>query len=255
MATALIIMNKEVAVMASDRDFSIFKCSENSEAAFGVMTDPTSFLPWDDIIRSFRLNHPIRECGSFYDYCSLLKQHLKTCKDELQPCDEYFYVAGYDSNEIFPICTRYQLIFDGTDVKILEDFEASIDNKQTTYLDHLGHLDKVHTFLLGVNDDMGRDIEEIFISLAHGKEEKDTFRQVYEKSVKKAQRENKQKLIMAIDAFDKEDIVYMAEDLINAQGQQDHLADPTQPLNHTREIALIARAEGFVWIKHSVFGA
>ena len=49
MAAALLMMNMQGAVMAADKDLTIFRYSD--KIPFALLTDPTSNLPWADGIR------------------------------------------------------------------------------------------------------------------------------------------------------------------------------------------------------------
>ena len=57
-----------------------------------------------------------------------------------------------------------------------------------------------------------------------------------------------------IETFSVEDMVMAAETIVNAEVRLDHLSSGCKtPLNTTREIAVITRAEGLTWIKHSLY--
>ena len=47
MAAAILMMNMQGAVMAADKDLTIFRYSD--KVPFALMTDPKSPLPWEDI--------------------------------------------------------------------------------------------------------------------------------------------------------------------------------------------------------------
>ena len=48
MAAALLMMNMHGAVMAADKDLTIFRYSD--KVPFAIMVDPTSRFQWEDII-------------------------------------------------------------------------------------------------------------------------------------------------------------------------------------------------------------
>ena len=64
--------------------------------------------------------------------------------------------------------------------------------------------------------------------------------------------QNDPKVTSAISDFTIKDMVSMAENLIETEGLLSS-EDPT--ISPTREIGIVTLAEGFVWIKHSLFGA
>ena len=60
---------------------------------------------------------------------------------------------------------------------------------------------------------------------------------------------------MALDSFNIEDLVKVAEDFVDAKVQLDHLKSGGRgELPHTKELAVITRTEGVVYIKHCLFG-
>ena len=71
----------------------------------------------------------------------------------------------------------------------------------------------------------------------------------------KAQRQLIRKLDTAINSYHIEDMVRMSEKLIDAEAQLQHLQAPHISLKETSEIATMTLAEGFRWIKHSLYGA
>jgi hypothetical protein len=65
----------------------------------------------------------------------------------------------------------------------------------------------------------------------------------------------KRNLDTAITSYHIEDMVRMSEKLLDAEAQLEHLQNPLMPLTETKEIATMTLAEGFRWIKHSLYGA
>jgi hypothetical protein len=63
------------------------------------------------------------------------------------------------------------------------------------------------------------------------------------------------RLSTAIGSFNIEDMVKAVETFIDANGQLEHLQGGGigEPKN-TKELAVITRTEGVVWIKHCLFG-
>ena len=60
MAAAILMMNMQGAVMAADKDQTIFRYSD--KVPFALMTDPNSSLPWADIWNEFRINTNLSKC-------------------------------------------------------------------------------------------------------------------------------------------------------------------------------------------------
>ena len=63
MAAALLMMNMQGAVMAADKDLTIFRYSD--KVPFALMTDPKSRLKWDEIWDNFRSMASINEEDTF----------------------------------------------------------------------------------------------------------------------------------------------------------------------------------------------
>ena len=53
MAAAILMMNMQGAVMAADKDSTIFRYSD--KVPFALMVNPNSKLPWADIWNEFRI--------------------------------------------------------------------------------------------------------------------------------------------------------------------------------------------------------
>lgn len=63
MAAAILMMNMQGAVMAADKDQTIFRYSD--EVPFALMTEPKSKLPWEDIWEGFRAENTLAELNTF----------------------------------------------------------------------------------------------------------------------------------------------------------------------------------------------
>ena len=70
MAAAILMMNMQGAVMAADKDQTIFRYSD--KVPFALLTDPNSKLPWADIWNEFRINSDLSE-----SYLAPLEDYLK----------------------------------------------------------------------------------------------------------------------------------------------------------------------------------
>lgn len=74
------------------------------------------------------------------------------------------------------------------------------------------------------------------------------------KPVTKATKKAFERAYEGISTFSIEELVSTAETLVNANVWLLHLKEGVKGLlGHTREIAALTRAEGFTWIKHSLF--
>ena len=77
----------------------------------------------------------------------------------------------------------------------------------------------------------------------------------FEGVTREASGQQMQRVDTAIDSFNIEDLVKVAEDFVDAKVQIDHLKNGGKGnLRYTKELAVITRTEGVVWIKHCLYG-
>jgi len=272
MAAALLMMNMQGAVMAADKDMTIFRYSD--KIPFAIITDPTSRLPWDDIWNEFRIHTNLSD-----NYVSIISDYLKSelkeyFKDQL--VEESLFCVYYDVDDIFPhaIHLIIKAEYDNIEI-IIGDASTVISTKNGVYINWLGDLSNtsaiigdrlpeiedaiVPTYnnivkefkkqlLDSIENETQRDKAESYLSLIDFNQELvDVFNSVANK-----QQEN---LENAISSYHIEDMVRMSERLIDAEGQFHHLKDSRNSISNTKEIATLTLAEGFRWIKHSLYGA
>ena len=271
MAAALLMMNMQGAVMAADKDQTIFRYSD--KVPFALMTDPKSPLPWEDIWTEFRISTDVMDhyVSEFENYLrKVLLRYVRFAFDENLFC--IFYAA----DAIFPHTEHLVINTDGVDVSVdIGTASAIITPQNAVYYNwlgdfvHMGSLlgdnlysienvirpeycqivDEYKNYLLQTTDDEAlRDKIESYLSLID-------FDQKYMDVFSSVAKEQQKKLVDAINSYHIEDMVRMSEHLIDAEGQFSNLQNNSKQIACTKEIATMTLAEGFRWIKHSLYGA
>lgn len=271
MAAAILMMNMQGAVMAADKDLTIFRYSD--KVSFALMTDPKSPLPWEDIWNEFRISTDVIDnyVSEFINY--LRKALLQYVRFTL---NENLFCISYDTDAIFPHAEHLIIKTDGVDISVdLGTASAVITPQTAVYYNwlgdfvHMGSLlgenlfsienvirpeysqivDDFKNYLLQTTDDEAqRDKIESYLSLID-------FDQKYMDVFSSVAKEQQKKLEDAISSYHIEDMVRMSEHLIDAEGQFSNLENNSKQIACTREIATMTLAEGFRWIKHSLYGA
>lgn len=276
MATAVLIMNKKAAVMASDKDFSIFKIHDG--IPFAIMTQPDSVLPWNRIISEYRVSESSQKFYSeehkFSEYIEHLETYLKGVFKELETNDIYedMLCMGYDVDDIFPSECRINLSDDDVDDKGVITIGLKHDK---TWIKYLGYFDKMDIVLNQSSSAIKSNIKAQFekagaafinrlrkAARESGLEEEmesligqTNFKRAINDYFKGNTDKNAKERDAALELFNTKDLVAIAEQLVNTQDQFNHLQNIDEPLESTCEIATMTRAEGFTWIKHSIYGA
>ena len=271
MAAALLMMNMQGAVMAADKDQTIFRYSD--KVPFALMTDPNSILPWADIWNEFRINSDLSE-----SYIAPFEKYLKSVLPQYAKSDirETVFCVYFEPENIF-------VSFNECVIQI-ENNITTINIADSYY--HISSQEKRHVNWLGDLSHMGTILGDSFIETASIAESLfpkaiSEFRENVAKSAKneadkikiedrisdmlykielkptlsKTERVLQKNLNTAINSYHIEDMVRVSENLIDSEAQLQHLQHPDLLLTATKEIATMTLAEGFRWIKHSLYGA
>jgi hypothetical protein len=265
MAAAILMMNMQGAVMAADKDSTIFRYSD--KVPFALITDPTSKLPWDDIWNEFRLSFQMID--DYVDtFITFMRDRLS--KEEKNISKEQIVLVYYQPNKIFPESHSLFLeMIDGELIIEVDEQDSIISAFHTTHVQRIGDFENMSTLLDGSINNMRKDLldkfndlrDSIIDSTKNGKQklkidfafseikpEVETLIQTYHEKYEEG-------IFKAISCSHIEDMVRMAENLVDAEGQQHHLQHPDEETTKTKEIATVTLAEGFRWIKHSLYGA
>ena len=272
MAAAILMMNMQGAVMAADKDQTIFRYSD--KVPFALMTDPCSSLPWADIWNEFRINSDLSDAyvSEFEKY---LKSALPRYADSISK--EIVFCVLYEIGSIFPVTKNLMIRMDHQQVEInIDDSSICISPRGTTsdvnWLGNLSHMGTILGDSIVETVDVAREIYPQLVSefktravnaTKEGNPKTETERYIddYEMGIHlecildATELRFRNNLITAINSYHIEDMVRMSERLIDVEAQLQHLQAPNKPLMATKEIATMTLAEGFSWIKHSLYGA
>ena len=281
MAAALLMMNMQGAVMASDKNQTIFRYSD--KVPFALMINPDANIKckqfWENVWNGFRRSeiYGADYLTSFIGYLEDAISETRELPDEF--VDEKFILIRYQKDQIFPEAKEYHYkkvdddLFDlyetdnstsisaGNPIGILrlglfEHTRRLIDGEISDQKDALWSKfqdmreDLIDTLKQTINNEDKRKVNGIrfldsYINCS------DRFEELVNSFIAK----RKNGIVKAISCSHIEDMVRMVENLINAEAQQCHLQHPEEPLESTREIATMTLAESFRWIKHSLYGA
>ena len=260
MAAALLMMNMHGAVCASDRDRTIFRYSD--KIPFAIMVDPTSELQWEDIIMDYQTKKSISNEMKFKDCAedfrlyleNLLKQ--KDIETQKKESNKKYVCVGHETDCIFP---RAAIITTRMKENDIEANKAPIEigQYQPVYLQYLGNCENIRILLGGMSDDITQKTIDLFFNKLCGLVgKKDAARLIpdFKNYVleKFEEMQEDDKVMDAISFFTIKDMVSMVENLIETEGL---LESSDSNISTTREIGIVTLAEGFVYIKHCLYGA
>ena len=273
-------LNKHGIACASDTDMTLYTLSRQEPVALAV--NSYSPIPWDSIINACLRQGEIAKHEIFGDYARDFSNYLSTVKinpawKNLTEDDGNIIFLGFGTDDVFPSAVDIQVHLDDEASKLICDFniERGIDHDNETDFYTLTHFENMQPIIYGISDVARSKLIEKQSALI------DIFKQRILNAVKGTRfEENIQKKLSeydatttiakityrqsdfqleqigtALDSFNVEDLVKVAEDFVDAKVQLDHLKSGGKgELPHTKELAVITRTEGVVYIKHCLFG-
>lgn len=281
METSFLYMaNMSGIVCGSDTDMTIFQLSKKTPVVLAISA--TSSIPWFQIIEEYRRQGESKYYSDFDGYVDDFERYLSTVEInfklptlDINDCNLLF--MGYGENNIYPIICNVYVTLDKDSKRLYfneVDF-CEISHENRTSSSHIGNFEQVSTLFQGATSQMidyveskTRDFFEEYISRVYDKfagtkyENKvRTYFEEYDQdrlskiSSQKASFYVCNRLDVGLDTFSIEDMVGAVETIIDANIRLNHIysGDSAVPLGHTKEIAVITRAEGLKWIKHSLF--
>ena len=261
MAAAILMMNMHGAVCASSRNHTIFRYSE--KIPFAIMVDPTSELRWDDIIMAYQDKKSLTQENTFdesvKDFYYYLKEALSHVDKDIMAKEnkKLIVCVGYEPKEMFP---RAEVINIAANEKGFNIFKNTyeISSKETVFQIHLGNCENIRILSGGVSEDivnkMGALLHKTLANLMGNTDAATCLIEGDRNSIAKMFTEIQEdpKVTQAVSEFTIKDMVSMAENLIETEGL---LGSNDSIISPTREIGIVTLAEGFVYIKHSLYGA
>ena len=262
MAAALLMMNMHGVVCASSRDLTIFRYSEKIPLA--IMVDPTSKFRWDDIIMAYQSKNSISSLSTFKDVADDFSEFLtdffnQEDEDTLnKECDKKIICVGYDPKGMFPQAAIFTMVGSDNGVIMNKDIQT-IDKQLTVFHKYLGKCANIRILSGGMSDDIKEQLAQLCVDelgkvLGNIKVAEELVCQYYDNlcdSLDKIQ--DDPQVTSAISDFTVKDMVAMAENLIDTENLK-HSNNENYKSSPTCEIGVVTMAEGFKWIKHSLYG-
>ena len=163
MAAALLMMNMQGAVMAADKDQTIFRYSD--KVPFALIINPNNHATcrevWETLWNKFRLTDIKEEIYSI-SFINYFKDALP--KYQKLPSDfsnETFFLVWYQTENIFPEANAYQLTIDNAQINISETDEASeISTGHPYSVYRIGSFDHMNRLFDGDISDKEKVIQE-----------------------------------------------------------------------------------------------
>lgn len=263
MAAAILMMNMHGAVMAADKDLTIFRYSDS--VPFAIMVDPTSLLKWEDIVLRYQSEQSINRSTSFRycaeDFAAYLTDFLNR---EEQTVIDYEYdkkviCVGYDKKAMFPQVAILTMQGDENGVKMKEVIhKINLDNPVFHLC--LGNCANIRILFGGMCDGLKDELVQLCVKelgdvLGNSEVATMLISRYYDVFCNKFDSiQNDPQVTSAISDFTIKDMVAMVENLVDTESLQ-HLGSDGNHSLATCEIGIVTMAEGFKWIKHSLYGA
>ncbi len=273
-------MNMRGIACASDTDMTLYALSKREPVAIAV--NSYSPIPWDTIINSYLRRGDITLHENFTDYAYDFADYLLTVEgngkwDNLSEDDSNIIFLGYGTDDIFPSAVDIMVRYDGGDKKLKCDFitEFGISHEADSNFFTLSHFENVESVIYGCNQLLREKLLEKQVDCfkIYKQRVADAFkgtqyeqavneyiseydeRQEFTNQLTKMIGAHQKRLFMAIDSFNIEDMVKVAEMFVDSNDQLIHLKNGGNGvLRSTNELAVITRVEGVVWIKHCLYG-
>ena len=273
------ICNKSGIACASDTDNTIYRLSKEEPVAVAVC--PFSPIRWDSIIIAYlRKGEPAHHL-TLEEYARDFEQFLQAYPADkawngLSIDERNLIFLGYGTGDIYPsVCDTLIVVDDETGrMQLGEVSNTVISIGNEAAFNWNGNFERMNPILHGATR-IARDFMAQRVGEAlelYKKRVLDKFQGTkYEEYVKKtlddydfkakqsllindATRDILYGVCIGLDSFGIEEMVLNCENIVNANIRLSHLANGGKGLiGSTREIAVLTRAEGFTWIKHSLF--
>lgn len=281
MNSFLAIYNQSGIACASDTDNTIYRLSKEEPVAIAIC--PYSPIPWECIITQYlrkgepehhkTLEEYARDFETFFQQFHADKAWNKLGINELN-----LIFLGYGQDEIYPSVCDIQIEVDEETEKMklgeIGIKQINLSRDENAGYNRNGNFERLASILFGATEQVKDFATEKQFDLFHAYKQRviEKFKGTqYEeyvnkclsnypeeiavpKPVTKATTKAFERAYEGISTFSIEELVSTAETLVNANVRLLHLKEGGKGLlGHTREIAVLTRAEGFTWIKHSLF--
>ena len=281
MNSFIAIYNQSGIACASDTDNTIYRLSKEEPVAIAIC--PYSPIPWECIITQYlrkgepehhkTLEEYARDFETFFQQFHADKAWNKLGINELN-----LIFLGSGQDEIYPSVCDIQIEVDEETEKMklgeIGIKQINLSRDENAGYNWNGNFERLASILFGATEQVKDFATEKQFDLFHAYKQRviEKFKGTqYEeyvnkclsnypeelavpKPVTKATTKAFERAYEGISTFSIEELVSTAETLVNANVRLLHLKEGGKGLlGHTREIAVLTRAEGFTWIKHSLF--
>lgn len=271
-------INKHGIACASDTDMTLYALSKQEPVV--IVVNPYSPIPWDSIINAYLRKGCSPLHDDFSDYARDFAEFLKTIDSQKKwanlTIDEANVIfLGFGKDDLFP---------SAIDAYVRHDKDTNMLQCQLYEECHINHEYSAGYFMLSEFEIMQPVLNGVGKSAMKSMIDKHTegmkkYKERVAKTMKKTQCKtsiddvqfdesedfmrklsemtgyHQHQFSMAIDSFNIEDMVKVAETFIDANDQLEHLKAGGIGLpNSTKELAVITRTEGLTWIKHCLYG-
>ena len=270
--------NKHGIACASDTDMTLYALSKKEPVAIAVT--PYSPIPWDKIINAYLRRGDIPLHDDFTDYARDFLQYLTTIEikkkwSKLTEEEANIIFMGFGQDDLFPSGIDVDMSYDETSntLQCQHMERRSISHQLKAEHCLLGDFELMQPMLYGISDTalkslVDRQTEDLkkykdhmakAMKKAHCSISLDDFQfdtsDPYIGKMTNLDNNYEKCLSTAIGSFNIEDMVKAVETFIDANDQLEHLRGGGigEPKS-TKELAVITRTEGVVWIKHCLFG-
>ena len=281
MKTSFIALaNKRGVACASDTDMTLYAISKQEPVALAV--NPYSPIPWDAIINAYLRKGDVQIHETLADYAHDFASHLATVETmpvwkKMTEEDRNIIFLGYGKDYVFPAAVDIMVNYDEESQRLVCDFdtERCINHLNETDFLMLSHFDNMQAVLYGITDAARQKmmdkhtaiydkLVERVMKAVKGSEfeaavkaylDNRELEEFFSRDMCKTSDNMMNEVNEALDSFNIEDLVKAAEDFVDASVQIDHLKGGGKgELRQTKELAVITRTEGVVWIKHCIYG-
>lgn len=278
-ASFLLFANMGGIVCGSCSDLTIFQLSKKEPVALAV--SPTSPIPWLNIIEKYRRKGEPQHHNKFELYAKDFNAYLSTVTANpewrnLNPDKLRLIFMGYGTNDIYPTVyeTYVGLNEESMTLQIEKETGKRITHKDKVYWSYIGNFNQMEIIFQGATTPMNQFIitkvqalYDEYVARVKAKFSGTKYEQMVDERIAKfdvhsqaqnlvmdASRKMHKRLQIGVDAFSIEDLVNVVETIINANIRLSHLqSSGKESMGQVREIAVITRAEGLTWIRHSLF--
>lgn len=173
--------------------------------------------------------------------------------------DKKVICIGFDCKSMFPKVSILTMQEDDNGIKMATvPHEISINNP--VFHQYLGRCPNIRILTGGMADDIKEQLFQLFVTelksvIGNDKVANELVSQGYDNLNDYFDMiQNDSQVTSAISDFTVKDMVAMAENLIDTESLQYSSIENCKP-SPTCEIGVVTMAEGFKWIKHSLYGA